>query len=1003
MEKRFKELIGCENLGTSKFEGDACNDLDFEDLKEIYTMKSAVSAGGSDVLKNALGNQSERIEETAQMYVDWDNAKKASELEAKNSGWPNLRRTNSFAADLTPAYIEKTSGKNEIPAGEVMRYFIPPSYAYGNEIKTAPDGYLREGKDIIIHLKKQENSNIYTADGFYSLDGVQNFSCEEGKEECAYIREFLTLEKAQQFIKADPKAYENRIKKPDELIVKYFDRAPYKGLPAEVPFDVDNGWYVEMEYVLSGFGKPYDESGRVVNFYICNAGENGRIEFKRKADDICRYYNGVSDELGFPGMSGSESRTLVSRAKNAVSEAMKYYGKEEAYIGGRKFSTGISFGGEGGICTDFMSPSDCSILFNVCDPVICPASRCDLGGNFPVDNVIQTGIIGSLVLCLPNMQEGIYVPICLSGVHAGIEGYLSILKAHRDCLNESLATGRTIGICDEIRSIYLCEFFWRQMVPFMDVLLPKLVESFFSQGVRGGGEYLTVQSAWDNTQKSIDYFTNEYAVNSMKAFQIRSTEEAGSEICKNFISARYPTDLDILTEPDSPPQYHAWFDENVMTTATPYPTSHYKVYYHIYSGNDQGAYYTVYLKDIPEEFTSSYIYQSDYYVVDRGYVAVGGTVDEARDFTAPSGYKQLCININGQDECGFGKVSTSFAVNYVTDLYVKEQAGQEIDSSEDCVSGTPSVYSLAQPNLQAGAEEVINQELYNQGIVRVCSTYNPGRQLNAKGEYDTTNSTYDRWKDVGHCGDKTIRCWLDTESVKDVIKNKELETQALKEVDTSVIGSGDFLTSAKSREIAGNGEKLIEEAVSKVNEGASESEIEAAIKTTEEQFEELSVLSSGNSFRAKGLLLLGELYEGVANKLRGFEATNQGDKGNPEGEQGVQTARQKGLVENKNTDEDYFAPHVESEASEEDSEEEEEKEEEIEEESIRVSVKYGWFGVLDKNPEIDVESYRVIRKVKFVKNKQSDEVYVSTDLNSEKFEGEWKIATSGQKSFYENQ
>src|SRR3989344_4592148 len=522
------------------------------------------------------------------------------------------------------------------------------------------------------------------------------------------------------FVDSGAKAYQTKMQNIGNLKVKYFERAPYKGLPSEVPFDVDNGWYVEMTYVLSGFGKPYDEFGRAVNYYICNVGPNGMIEFKRSADDICRYYNGNTAELDFPGMSESESKTLVARAQDAIRQAVQYYGKKEAYINGRKFGTGISFGGEEGRCSDFMSPEECLVMFNVCDPVICPASRCDLGGNFRVDNVIQTGIIGSLALCLPNIREGIIIPICLSGVHAGIENYLSILNSTQACLNESLTTGRNIGICDEIKSIYLCQFFWKQVTPFANVLIPRLIESFFSQGVRGGGEYTTVQSAWDNTQNSINYFKNEYAINSMLAFNQRSTEEIGDDACKSFMSARYPTSKDFfdkLTEPDSPVQYSAWFSEDVLTTATVPATSHYKVYYHIYSGKDQGAYYVVYLKDLPE---SNYISLGNTYVVDRNYIPRGGEVDQARDFTAVAGYKQLCISVNAQEECGFGKVTTSFALDYLSDKYAEEQSKQTgIRKESECVAGTPSLYSIAQPNLQAGAEAIVNPELYNSGIIRV--------------------------------------------------------------------------------------------------------------------------------------------------------------------------------------------------------------------------------------------------------------------------------------------
>ena len=77
------------------------------------------------------------------------------------------------------------------------------------------------------------------------------------------------------------------------------------------------------------------------------------------------------------------------------------------------------------------------LLFNVCDPVVCPSSRCDLGGTYPVKDVVQSGIIGSLALCLPNFPE-VKVPICLSGVHAGIEAYLSVAESYQQCLQTSL-------------------------------------------------------------------------------------------------------------------------------------------------------------------------------------------------------------------------------------------------------------------------------------------------------------------------------------------------------------------------------------------------------------------------------------------------------------------------------------------------------------------------------------------------------------------------------------
>jgi hypothetical protein len=665
---------------------------------------------------------------------------------------------------------------------------------------------------------------------------------------------------------ANPKAYQNKMANTGSLNVKYFERAPYKGLPAEVPFDVQNGWYVEMTYVLSGFGKPYDESGRAVNYYICNVGSNGKIEFKKSADDICRYYNGDVNSLEFPGMTKTESAKLVSQAQSAIAEAGRQYppGSKGVKIGNQVFKSAASFAGEDGKCSDFMSPSDCNIMFNVCDPVICPASRCDLGGSFRVDNVIQTGILGSLVLCLPNIREGIFVPICLSGVHAGIEGYLSVLNQTHACLKESLETGRNVGICDQITSIYLCEFFWKQATPFINVLIPRLIESFYSQGTRGGGEYLTVQAAWDNTQNAISYFKNEYAINSMQAFTARSTEEAGTEVCKSFTSIAYPNSkefLDKLLEPDSPVQYTGWFSEDTLTTATIPSTSHYKVYYHIYSGKDQGAYYLVYLKDLP---ASNYIYLSGIYNVDSGYVSRGSQIDMSKDFTAVSGYKQLCISVNGQEQCGFGKVSTAYSLNKLSDEYAAEQIQTGIKKETECIAGTPSALSLVSLNVQQGAEEIVNPELYKHGIIRVCSTQNPGKQVLSNGEYDSVNSTYDRWKQVGYCDDTTIKCWLDTSSVKNAIQDLNIEKEALQNIDLSILGEG-YLTEESGRNIASEAENEIKNL--KVNKNDDKKIIDNKILGIADKLNRLINLGVSNVHRARGYYLLANLYKKVAEQL----------------------------------------------------------------------------------------------------------------------------------------
>ncbi len=130
----------------------------------------------------------------------------------------------------------------------------------------------------------------------------------------------------------------------------------------------------------------------------------------------------------------------------------------------------------------------------------------------------------------------------------------------------------------------------------MENLLPKLIRAFSGSihGARGGGEYLTIGSAWTNLQNSVDYFKSTYAPNVFRAFQYRSVQEAGEEVCSAFVGTSFPTSaeaIDTLLKPESPPQFYARFDETTFTEATVPATSHYKVYYHIYAGKDIGSYY----------------------------------------------------------------------------------------------------------------------------------------------------------------------------------------------------------------------------------------------------------------------------------------------------------------------------------------------------------------------------------------------------------------------------
>jgi len=594
----------------------------------------------------------------------------------------------------------------------------------------------------------------------------------------------------------------------------FYETGEYKGLPAVIPFDTENGWYAAVKSTLpvGGSIQAYDKSGRVSSFWLCNVGENGKEEFfSGIGDDKCQQMNLASGQTYsvFSGLDASKASQLVSCAVDAIESASTQRQRVGAGLSKIKIDTSCAKGFTADVrepatnvpdiqCQDFMSPTDCNILFNVCDPVICPSSRCDFGGTFPVADVVQSGVVGSLALCLPNfgnpLDGGVAIPVCLSGLYAGVDSYLTVLDSYQQCLKTSLETGQTVGVCDEIYSVYTCDFFWRQAVPLVDYLAPKVTGKVLGQDVRGGGEYLSAKDAFDKSGQSVDYFTQYYAENSFQAFKLRSTEDIGTAVCGNWLSVSVPNGgglFDSLTTPDSPPQFYGRFDEISYSTTTNPPTSQYKVFYHIYAGKDFPANYQVYLRGSGSSFYQDTLYRR---IVAQGFVPAGQYATDTPDFLAPSGYDQLCIAVNGQEECGFKQVTTDAGLNYLTDKAVASQASQtDITSESECVSGSVNAYSLLNPNLQAGVENTIDPAIYNQGITRICATDNPGKGTDAKA-----GSEDSRWVDVGFCGNEKVRCWLDTVSVSDAIKSTSIEDKTLSVVEgdyvDKILSQGSYLS-----------------------------------------------------------------------------------------------------------------------------------------------------------------------------------------------------------------
>lgn len=739
-----------------------------EQMRSLMTnleLQKQGSSLGDGQMKNINGNLKEIALQTNNNMIV--NKEYESSKAKEKDGYPSVFNMQTQSAKTLEVSIQPLSS-------EAMRKdtgLTDPKVTHFSAFQV-PAGMAATGKD---NNGKTFDSGIY----YLGLEGnsqtgiftVRNVTKKDNPNQQIDANAFSRAYNLGSLKRQDAQTYQNEIQSSDRC-VRYYETEPYKGMPGIVPFDTKAGWYAATQQTLPAFGGlgAFDASGRVTSFWICNVGQNGKVQFDSGfGDDLCQQVNlNTGQPLNmFPGLDSSKASSLVQRAQQAIRDASTQYKSGSNYV--------VSIGGErykvcnpmvstpSTQCQDFMSPKECQLMFNVCDPVVCPPSRCNFGGTYYVSNVAQTGIIGSIFLCLPNIREGILIPVCLTGIHAGIEGWISIMKNYRDCLQENLNTGKMVGICDQIYSIYLCEFFWNQLAPLVNVLIPKVIEMAYGQGVRGGAEYLSVQGAWQNMQNSIDYFTQSYAANSFEAFRARSTQEVGTEVCKAFTSLKFPTDFDSLLQPDSPPQFHGWFDEKTFTTATVPATSQYKVFYHIFAGNDQGVSYNVYLKNPP---TSGYYVSNPTVNVASGFIAKGEYASQTKDFTAPQGYKELCIRINNDEECGFKQVSSSFAVNYLRDSYIKDEASKTtITSQKECVSGSNNPATLLTPNIQQGVEETISPELYNRGIVRVCASENPGSKTDPK-----------RFVDVGYCDNTKIRCWIDQRSIEEAITQGNIGT-----------------------------------------------------------------------------------------------------------------------------------------------------------------------------------------------------------------------------------
>ncbi|MFQ5572656.1 MAG: hypothetical protein ACE5EJ_00240, partial [Nitrosopumilaceae archaeon] len=517
--------------------------LSEEDTRDLDLWRRRLERDAKD--KRALEEYCTRALEIDQRY---SSIKRIEETEErlKNSGIIGARarhfRGKDAKEEIYDGAVVSDGGFGSIPTETRVQVIVFGSEEYIVSLKPLPG-----------------TSGEYRINKVYDDKGIESTDKDESTSNGNKIATATLIKNSYSVFKSfDESTYRNPYRNPE---VRYYETRNAQGQPAIVPIDTKNGWYVATSNVFQASDglRAFSSSGRVESFWLCNVGENG-LEQNRRPDDICQGINLAIGETysQFHGLSRSEVKSLVDKGVRAIAEAERAHrsGIKKVRILGRELNVGSpAVDIPDAQCTDFMSPKDCKLLFNVCDPVICPSSRCDFGGSYPVKDVVQSGIVGSIALCLPNFQEGIVVPVCLTGIQSGIDSWNAVQKEYRSCLQDSVDTGQLTGICDEVYSIRACEFFWRQAFPLAKLAVPKLISFATGENVRGGGEYALVQSAWDNTEASVNYFTNYYAANSFKAFKARSADEFGGEICRNFVSGIVPSGnfFDALVEPDSPP------------------------------------------------------------------------------------------------------------------------------------------------------------------------------------------------------------------------------------------------------------------------------------------------------------------------------------------------------------------------------------------------------------------------------------------------------------------
>jgi hypothetical protein len=543
-----------------------------------------------------------------------------------------------------------------------------------------------------------------------------------------------------------------------------------------------------------------------------------------------------------------------------------------------------------GQCYDMMDPSDCKLLFFSCDPVMCPISRFNAGGKWPVNNVVASGLFGSIFLGT-DLWKTPEIGICVPGVLASLKNFRSLVQGYQQCLQTKKDKGENVGICDTIRSIGYCKLFWKEGIALLKLdggLLGLLSRTVFDTD-SGGGEYAFFAQNIKNTENFLSYFTNQYATTFFNAYRGGSTEEIGDKICEAAIYGKIVgpgSFLDQLTRPEGPPQFIATLDEAQHSQVAGQSLSDYSIYYHIYAGEsyDRIA-YTIWLESSTLNLGKLYVTQEGS-LQQTGYLNRGDFADLTVRRTAQTGYDRICVDINRVTKCGFGKVSTEFTIDFIQEQLAKSQISQvNIKSEAECIPDKTIIGQASAGNALNAISYtgIIPSGISSTGVIRKCGIIPPGQ-----GTSEEKN-----WQSVGTCGkDEQGRdkgqCWLDLRSIN-LLKNAEDKAQINTQFqeDDKTKAALDSLDNEKSNLITTLktystqlGDKTIDLTADK------KSEFKTQAESLVKKYLDAESQTINPIYSARALFSVGEIYQNLANTLKAIETKEQASKVT------VQTAQQ---------------------------------------------------------------------------------------------------------------